>query len=723
MVESSERIKVAILGGGAGALAAAFGLTEVPDWKDRYEITIYQLGWRLGGKGASGRNLSLGERIEEHGPHFWAGFYENAFRIMRACYKELGRPPHSPLATVEAAFTPQDRFTLEEDIAGHWVDWHLKLLRKPGHPGDGAAIRPPWSCVRKALWWMRKTFHRMPLQGHHAPPPEIPGWLTPLLQKVEASTPDRFNASRVGAGRRRQHGPQYAAQAYLLQGAWRLARALPEDPTKHSAADYFGILWLLRTFKETLRRSIELSGVRNAKVRRLWILLDLVGTHIRGILRDGVLIKGFRAIDNEDWKAWLRRHGASKLALNSAIVRATYDYVFGFEQGDTSRPVLSAGVCVRGLLRVFFSYKGAIFYKMQAGMGDTVFAPLYLVLKHRGVSFKFFRRVENLGISPDGNAIDTIRLQRQVDLNRPEYSPLIVVKDLPCWPSTPDYCQIVGGDALEAQGIDLESSWSPYSGVETQTLRRGTEFDEVILGISVGALGDIAPELIAARPEWRQMFDQVKTVQTQAMELWFATNAAGLGLTRPPTIGAGYAEPFSDWGEMPQLIPREDWPAGDEPGYLAYLCGPLNEPKPIPPYSEYGFPAHERSRVFVMARAWLRRYAGHLWPNLAPPGAGDLDWSLLYDPSGAVGPDRLLAQYFRANINPSDRYVLSVPGSTRYRLGGGSSGFLNLYLAGDWVDTPINAGCVEAAVMGGLQAARALSGFAIAIAGEDGWDT
>ena len=46
--------KVAILGGGVGGMTAAFDLTNDPDWKDRFdEITVYQLGWRLGGKGAS----------------------------------------------------------------------------------------------------------------------------------------------------------------------------------------------------------------------------------------------------------------------------------------------------------------------------------------------------------------------------------------------------------------------------------------------------------------------------------------------------------------------------------------------------------------------------------------------------------------------------------------------------------------------------------------------
>lgn len=44
--------KIAILGGGIGALATAAELTNDPDWQRNYDITIYQMGWRLGGKGA-----------------------------------------------------------------------------------------------------------------------------------------------------------------------------------------------------------------------------------------------------------------------------------------------------------------------------------------------------------------------------------------------------------------------------------------------------------------------------------------------------------------------------------------------------------------------------------------------------------------------------------------------------------------------------------------------
>jgi uncharacterized protein with NAD-binding domain and iron-sulfur cluster len=77
----SDVRRIAILGGGVASLSTALELTSVPDWQTRYDITVYQMGWRLGGKGASSRNPAAGGRIEEHGLHVWFGCYDNAFRL------------------------------------------------------------------------------------------------------------------------------------------------------------------------------------------------------------------------------------------------------------------------------------------------------------------------------------------------------------------------------------------------------------------------------------------------------------------------------------------------------------------------------------------------------------------------------------------------------------------------------------------------------------------
>jgi uncharacterized protein with NAD-binding domain and iron-sulfur cluster len=48
-------------------------------------------------------------------------------------------------------------------------------------------------------------------------------------------------------------------------------------------------------------------------------------------------------------------------------------------------PTLSAGQGLRGTVRTFFGYRGAFMWRMRAGMGDVVFAPLYDALTRRGV--------------------------------------------------------------------------------------------------------------------------------------------------------------------------------------------------------------------------------------------------------------------------------------------------------------------------------------------------
>ena len=40
----SSKRKIAVLGGGVGAMSTVFELTSVPGWEERFEITVYQNG-------------------------------------------------------------------------------------------------------------------------------------------------------------------------------------------------------------------------------------------------------------------------------------------------------------------------------------------------------------------------------------------------------------------------------------------------------------------------------------------------------------------------------------------------------------------------------------------------------------------------------------------------------------------------------------------------------
>jgi uncharacterized protein with NAD-binding domain and iron-sulfur cluster len=378
------------------------------------------------------------------------------------------------------------------------------------------------------------------------------------------------------------------------------------------------------------------------------------------------------------------------------------------------------------MLRMMLTYKGAIFYKMEAGMGDIVFAPFYEVLRKRGVAFKFFHRIDKLELTPNQSAIARIKGTRQVKLvdESKEYEPLFSTPDhLPCWPSEPDYSQIVDGAALKASGINLESSWSPAWKDETPfELEFGKDFDIVVLGISIASFPYLCKELMDANSRFRKMVEKVRTVNTQAMQLWLKPDLNQLGWTRPPGISehpvlGSFVEPIDTWADMHQLLPREFWPPGKEPGSIAYFCGPYQGEWPIPPFSDHGYPARELDRYRTMAINFLDRDVRSLWPRTTSVSGG-FEWDDLVDTRERSGVDRFNAQYIRVNVDPSERYVLSVPKSTFYRLKPGDSGFANLVLAGDWTYNVVNAGCVEAAVSSGMAAARFICGYPAEITGE-----
>ena len=90
--------------------------------------------------------------------------------------------------------------------------------------------------------------------------------------------------------------------------------------------------------------------------------------------------------------------------------------------------------------------------------------------------------------------------------------------------------------------------------------------------------------------------------------------------------------------------------------------------------------------------------------------ANNFKWDYLVDLKNEPGEARLASQYVRANIDPSERYVLSAAGSSAYRLKTDESGFENLYITGDWIQNGLNAGFVEGAVTSGLLTAVAVSG-------------
>ena len=708
----ADRKKVAILGGGAAAMTAAYYLSSTAELREKLEVTVYQMGWRLGGKGASGRNADVFDRIEEHGLHVWGGFYYNAFHLMQEAYGALDRPPECPLRTWTDAFRPHNYVVWTEWIDGKWIDWPVEAPATSGVPGQGGEFPTLWEYVEMMIGWLRDIIEGFPHPGVRAAAQD-PGAGAPIgpnvREGIHAADP---SISAAIDGR----------PASLLEAAQAKAHDLASrPPLAHRAIEHHGVAKLVSSFHDWVEREWMDEILSNDEARRLYILADCLVAMIRGIVRDGVLFGGFMAVDEYDFAGWLGRHGASDLALQSAPLRGYYDYFFAYEGGDPARPRMSAGMALPHLLRLIGAYKGGLFWKMQSGMGDAVFAPLYELCRRNGVRFEFFRRVTGLVPSEDGRSIDRIVIARQVDLCVPEYDPLVRPGDLPSWPSEPRYDQIdpAQAKALRQRGANLEDPWTDWDDVGVVELAAGRDFDAAVLGISIGAFPSICRALAAQRPEWREMIDRLSTIQTQALQLWWKPDVAELGWQGGNATGTGYGQPLESWSDMSGVIPRELWPPQERPGAIVYFCGPMKTPETVPHGKDPAFGSGQTDAAWKNAAEWCSSCVGHLYPGAVDPAdPGRLRFDLLVDPSGAAGPERFAHQYARANYTPSERYVLDLPGTNRYRLEADTSGYDNLALAGDWIFTGLG-GAVESAVMAGMKAARALAGVPREIVGEE----
>ena len=365
-----------MLGGGVGGMTAAFELTATPELRDRFDVTVYQLGWRLGGKGASGRNAAPTDRIEEHGLHVWFGFYDNAFRLMRDAYEELGRAPGTPLATFDDAFKPCDQLVLYDRQDGGWHGHALRLPAQPAAPGrPGRAADVLGDRRHGVRLGAGRLARRCATTATTSPPPTdddvpfLPDWFENLAADLAADLLD------LPIDRRER----------LLGLAERLARrraGSTDHPRPLQAAQPALLVQLLKSFRDWLWTAVPRRRCDDEPdLRFFFTAVDAGVSTLAGIVEDGVLEHGFDVINDEDWAAWLRRHGAKEMTLGtharvrSPALRSVYDVAFGYPGGEIAAADCAAGTATSDLLRLAFSYRGSIMYKMQAGMGDAVFTP------------------------------------------------------------------------------------------------------------------------------------------------------------------------------------------------------------------------------------------------------------------------------------------------------------------------------------------------------------
>jgi len=583
-------LRIAIVGGGCAGMAAAWELSKAAPGRVRHEVHVYERNACLGGKGASIRDAK--GRIMEHGLHVWLGFYENAFRMIRECYAEVADRGWGPAAapgdrlphgSFEEAFFPEPHIGVAVPAPeGAWEIWSGFMPPMKGLPGDPIdAETNPFTLANYLLRCLElgKTLMLSMVEPLESRDPGKPlGDARSALDesaKLDFSyDPTQSPQALIERMARMLRAGLLTSAAGVLQGLTILEewiRSLNFAPQASGTALQFVEALTSQTRKQ-LRDLVAIDPHLRWKTE----IIDIVMTITVGLYRDKVLFgdQGLDALNGIDYRKWLLKHGATRTSVESPFLTGIYDFAFAYRDGDRKRPSLAAGVALRSALRMFFTYRGSLFWRMRSGMGDAVFAPLYKVLadgraREKGrlpargkVQFHFGHALEEIEFQRD--AEDRLRL-RALSFRKSDAESLgPPLDDFGCW---------------RARDAATEAT-------EVITLRADKDFDAVIFALGVDDLNALCKEdgPLKSIPEWDRMFKRVQTTATKVAQVWFGTSATAMGWHTAPGLVTALGPPFDTWANMTHTIASERaWraahgkPESDGGQSVAYLCGTLSK--------------------------------------------------------------------------------------------------------------------------------------------------
>jgi len=725
-MKTQEKKKIAILGSGVGALTTAFELTDFPGWEELYEVTIYQMGWRAGGKTASARGKN--NRVEERGIHILQGWYWNMFRFVRRVYdtrKNQNIAPGIKFQNWTDAVVKDDTTLLTtEKEDGTWDSWPFIFPEDNLLPGDEGNIGFKVMGTR-VLGIVSQLIFGSPYKKRTGFLAFIPNMIFKALMK---SYPIDRVKDPLGVP-----DPNYGTDPYSnvtkciedISQKLEDREKLPLSPLLYVILCIlvWPISWIYFIIRILLYPFLKISiGLNRFMSSFEWILIST-----KGALKDCYVAKEkeliFSSINHTDYRDWLRKHGGSQMMIKSGLVKFMYYGSFANLKGN-KEGILASDIALRIVLDTIF-YRGSLVWKTKAGTGGTLIAPAYQVLKARGVNFKFFHRVKKINYS-SGKNIEEFTVVEQVKLAKglTEYNPLITVNNLVDWPNAPLLDQIdpEWADKITAGKVDLESSWADWTDYKSHTLKLGEDFDQIVLGIPVAALKSICSDIIEKNESWKSMVDKIPTTQTFGVQLWIKPTVEEMGFNGPDwglrttdePNSVNYANLLYSWTDMTQILAEEDWPASNKPGDLAYFTGTMDDASdPLPSSNDHAFPKTQYDRVFNFTKGWLAEYMGWFFPKATPANnPKGLDLNLLCDPDNGTIPipgDELYdRQYFCPNIDATNRYTLAWPGTDKYRLKADESGYDNLFFTGDWTNFGLNVGHMEGTCVSGIRGAIAV---------------
>ena len=159
----------------------------------------------------------------------------------------------------------------------------------------------------------------------------------------------------------------------------------------------------------------------------------------------------------------------------------------------------------------------------------------------------------------------------------------------------------IGRPDRRATGIEASNRISPSGTMSRPVLRRGVDFDHVVLAASLGMVELVAAELIADRPEWLDMTAVCARSPHRRSNCGCAPRSPQLGWHQPGVTTSGYVAPFDTWASMPQTLWTEEWP-GRRPSRTP---SPISAARSMPHGRPDGDPAEyvARRRQRVLANA------------------------------------------------------------------------------------------------------------------------
>lgn len=693
-----------------------------------YDITIYTLGWRPGGKCATGRDASMEQRVYEHGYHCIGGYYENFFRVMRDCIGD----------DLESEFVRLNELTFDLKLGDKIVKWKVDLGDGIGGMEwlgrfDGERPEPtPRELQRRLYRLLARASERAFTELHpyccktattsyRRLGGKLPGVHTQRLADdalhVPARTQDEEGWALDEKGRYAPRGEPDDWAGYLLSTCAYELRAM-----QRLAEDEIGdeeLYWATRELRSRVaQRAKKLTKVvdtyrlhksfKDAPHReqdeaakkgigfaiRLGMRLD----ELMNDVRVGHAYKsGFDVLDAWDYREVLRRLNVEDEVIESGIVRAAYEYPFSnhFSVGDSGAG-MSVAVALRFMMRMMLDFAGGFQWHPRKGMGDSAIKPLYDKLLAQGVKFRFFRRIDSLVLTEDGRRIEAVELAKQIPIDDDAFDPLVDGS----WPERHPDLEGMSDEEL----FRLESNVE-LPNEEKYRLEAQRDFDSVICAIPLGDMARVGERMLErvsprmAR-EWEGMFARVKRIGTWGVQLFFDAPPEQFYSPHwgPLNVGELSAPFLASWADCSHQLDWDDSKAGT----MIMLVG--RKPAAWSTLDD----------VKNATRAWIDTATPHEWSA-----------ALLED--GSVNEDAFYGsfdtQYFRINSVGEGRdwelYNQAPPYATNYRVSANGrsgprwrskEGVDNLFFAGDWVRTGLNAGAVEAAVMSGMNAANQVMG-------------